>query len=153
MFVVPTKNLKQECEVEAITINQFLGVGVGEEDRTTAYDHSDYNVIVFDEIYFHNLYFLAKILNFVNTTDKMVVATGDEHQLESVADITNTKDYETYINQCIFRIFPKYIYLKECKRLKTEDDKVKLSNIYDDIFVNKLPKKEIIENISHILKT
>lgn len=145
LFVVPTNNLKQECEVEAITINQFFGVGVGEEDRTTAYDHSEYHVIVFDEIYFHNLYFLAKILNFVNTTDKMVVATGDEHQLESVADITNTKDYETYINHCIFKIFPKYIYLKECKRLKTEEDKIKLSSIYDDIFVNKLPKKEIIE--------
>ena len=37
------------------------------------------------------------------------------------------------------------IVLKECKRLKTQEDKDKLSNVKTDIFVNKLPFKEIVE--------
>ena len=34
--------------------------------------------------------------------------------------------------------------LKECKRLSNTDDKIKLKNIYNDIFIYKLPIKTII---------
>ena len=143
MCVVSTNNLQQESEGDAMTINKFFGISVGDE-KMKAFDYSDCDVIVFDEIYFHNIYFLARILEFVKTTDKIIVATGDENQLESVADITNTHDYDEYINHCIFQIFPKYIYLKECKRIKTEEGKKKLSNIYNDIFVNKIQDKRYL---------
>ena len=43
-----------------------------------------------------------------------------------------------------FQIFPKYIFLKECKRIKTEEGKKKLSNIYDDIFVNKIQDRRYL---------
>ena len=48
-------------------------------------------------------------------------------------------------------MFKNEIFLKECKRLKSEEDKLKLKNIKDDIFINKLPYKIIIENISILL--
>lgn len=35
--------------------------------------------------------------------------------------------------------------LKECKRLHTQEDKDKLMNIKNDIFVNKLSTKQLIE--------
>ena len=37
------------------------------------------------------------------------------------------------------------MYLKECKRLKTKEDKEKLSNMYADIFENTVKPKELIE--------
>ena len=53
LFVVPTNNLKQECGVEAMTINKFFGISYGDE-RLEKFDYSNFDVIVFDEIYFHN---------------------------------------------------------------------------------------------------
>ena len=49
------------------------------------------------------------------------------------------------MNSCINQIFKYGIYLKECKRLKTKEDKKKLSNIYDYIFINNVKPKELIE--------
>ena len=42
-------------------------------------------------------------------------------------------------------MFKYEIFLKECKRLKSEEDKLKLKNIKNDIFVYKLPYKSIVE--------
>ena len=42
-------------------------------------------------------------------------------------------------------MFKYEIFLKECKRLKSEEDKLKLKNIKNDFFVNKLPYKSRIE--------
>jgi len=50
------------------------------------------------------------------------------------------------MNQCINMIFPNEIYLKENKRLKTQEDKTKLENIYDDIFYSSLTIPEMIKN-------
>jgi hypothetical protein len=44
-------------------------------------------------------------------------------------------------------IFTNSILLKECKRLKTKEDKEKHKQCNTDILVNKLPfKKKVIEN-------
>ena len=50
-----------------------------------------------------------------------------------------------YANNCINKICKYHIYLRECKRLKGQEDKDKLSNIYDDIFINKVKTKDLIE--------
>ena len=46
---MPTNNLKQECEAEAMTINKFFGISYGDE-KLEKCDYSDIDVIVFDEI-------------------------------------------------------------------------------------------------------
>ena len=66
------------------------------------------------------------------------MATGDINQLESIESVSNVKNYDEYMSQCISMIFPSEIYLKENKRLKTQEDKTKLENIYDDIFYSSL---------------
>ena len=145
LFVTPTNNLNQECGVEAATINTFFSIQVGEE-KLKDFDHSFFDVIVFDEIYFNSIPVLARIKTFVEKNpDKIIVATGDEHQLQGVVDITNTQDYRTYLDSCIKQIFKHYIYLEECKRLTNEEDRIKLKSIYHDIFKTDMTIKQIIE--------
>ena len=48
-------------------------------------DASQFDVIVFDEIYFVDICKLSKIKNFVdNNKDKIIIATGDTSQLEPI---------------------------------------------------------------------
>ena len=51
--------------------------------------------------------------------------------------ITNTQDYETYVDDVSDYIFPYGILLKGCKWLKSQEDTNKLYNIKHDIFVKK----------------
>ena len=139
VFVCPTNRLLQEFEGEAMTVNKFFGISFGDA-YVEPFDYSDYDVIVFDEIYFSGLSVYWKIKRFVeqNKDSKIIVATGDCKQLKSVQPITNTKDYEPYVDSIIDNIFEHHILLKECKRLHTDEDKDKLHNIKHDIFVNKI---------------
>ena len=81
-----------------------------------------------------------KIKDFVekNKDSKITIARGDCKQLKSVQPITNTKDYEPYVDSTTDNIFEHHILLKACKRLHTDEDREKLHNIKQDIFVNKI---------------
>ena len=149
LFIVPTNNLSQECGVEALTVNKFFGFGVKDE-RMKEFDYSDYDVLVFDEIYFNSIPTLVKIKELVDTNkDKIIIATGDTNQLPSVSEVSNTKDYQTYMDDCINQIFKYYIELKICKRLNTDEDRLKLENMYHDILKTDMPFTEIIEKYSY----
>ena len=131
LFVVPTNNLKQECGAEAKTINKFFGISYGDE-RLEKCDYSDIDVIVFDEIYFHNVGKWALIWDFCkNNPDKIVLATGDTKQLKNPERVSNTISFEKYADHCIDLIFKNNIMLYECKRLKTEEDRNKLKILRD----------------------
>ena len=73
------------------------------------------------------------------------MATGDVSQLEPINALTNTQDYDTYADQCINNIFPYEIYLLENERLKKPEDKIKLENIRQDLFINNLSTTQIIK--------
>ena len=110
------------------------------------FDHSDYNIIAFDEIYFSSVRMLAKIRRFcLEHTEKIVVATGDTSQLPPVSLYTNTREYADYADECINTIFPYEIYLKENKRLKTKEDRGKLEQIYNDIFNPNVSLKKTVK--------
>ena len=146
VFVCPTNRLLQEFQGEAMTINKFFGISFGDA-KLEPCDYSEFDVIVFDEIYFTNPNVYWRIKQFVeqNKRDKIIIATGDCKQLRSIQPITNTQDYETYVDGVIDNIFEYNILLKECKRLKTQEDKDKLYNIKQDIFVNKISTDELIK--------
>ena len=146
VFICPTNRLLQEFEGEAMTINKFFGISFG-DSKPEPFDFSDYDVIVFDEIYFSNLNVYWRIKQFVehNKRDKIIIATGNCKQLKSIQPITNTQDYETYVDGVIDHIFEYNILLKECKRLKSQEDRDKLYNIKHDIFVNKLSVHELVK--------
>jgi len=149
IFVCPTNRLLQEFEGDALTLNKFFGISFGDV-KLEPFDYSGYDVIVFDEIYFSSLSTYWRIKQFVedNKHNKIVIATGDTKQLKLSQPLTNIQEYEVYADHIINNIFTNSILLKECKRLKTQEDKDKLSNVKTDIFVNKLPFKEIIKKYS-----
>ena len=146
IFICPTNKLLQAFEGEAMTINKFFGINYGDA-KLEPFDFTEFDVVVFDEIYFSNLNIYWRIKQFVeqNKHNKIIIATGDTKQLKPVQEITNTQDYELYTDNIIDTIFTHNIILNECKRLNTQEDKDKLKNIEYDIFINKLPIKTIME--------
>ena len=64
MFVTPTNKFLQEFEGEALTVNIFFGISVG-ATKLEPYDYSDYDVVVFDEIYFSSRNTYWRIKQFV----------------------------------------------------------------------------------------
>ena len=145
LFVCPTNKLVQKYGKEAVTVNKFFSIAVGDE-KLEKFDYSGYDVIVFDEIYFNGLRVLNRIREFVeNNQDKIIVATGDGKQLKPVSELTNLQEHEEYADNCVDKIFKYNIYLKVCKRLKKEEDRKKLENIYIDIFENNIKVRELVE--------
>ena len=129
----------------------FFGISFGDV-KLEPFDYSGYDVIVFDEVYFSSSSTYWRIKQFVEETksNKIIVAT-DTKQLKPIQPLTNIQEYEVYADHIINNIFTNSILLKECKRLKTKEDKEKLSNVKTDIPVNKLPlKKKVIEKIFQI---
>jgi len=89
-------------------------------------------------VIFSSLSTYWRIRQFVeqNKHDKIIIATGDTKQLKPIQPPTNIQDYETYADQIIDNIFKNNILLRICKRLETQEDKDKLSNIKKYIFIN-----------------
>ena len=74
LFVVPQNMLKQEIECEAVTLNSFFGIAMNNESKMPKYDHSEFDVIVFDEIYMTSPFILNKIWQFRKEhTEKIVI--------------------------------------------------------------------------------
>ena len=146
VFVCPTNKLLQAFEGEAMTLNKFFGINFADA-KLEPFDHSGYDVVVFDEIYFSSLSTYWRIKQFTeeNKNRKILIAIGDTKQLKPVQEVTNTQDYETFTDGIIDNIFEYNIMLKECKRLHTQGDKDRLKNIKDDILVNRLSVFEIID--------
>ena len=95
LFVSPTNVLCNELfkdhKVKAITINDFFGFGVNEENSfIKQFDSTDYDCIIFDEVYFYNISNLMKIYNYIqNNNAKIILGAGDVEQLEAVEQIRN----------------------------------------------------------------
>jgi hypothetical protein len=99
------------------------------------FDDSNFQAIVFDEIYLNDLKFLTKIKHYSdNNPQKLVMATGDTLQNEPIAPLSTQFDHDDYANHIMSIIFPNEIFLQENKRLDNEADKKKLSKFKEDIF-------------------
>ena len=146
LFVSPNNKQKQETEADAITLNKFCSTPIEAGERLPTFDHSDYNCIGFDELGMAGNYILNRVREFKDRhPEKIIIGTADGKQVNPIADLINTQDHETYLNNCLNQIFTYTIYLKISKRLKTEEDKIKLNDVYNDIWKNKLPIKEIVK--------
>ena len=145
LFVVPHNRLSQEIEGKATTLNMFFSIPVNKGDDLPCFDHSDYNVIFFDEIFMSNIYIYNKISEFVkNNPDKIIIGAGDTKQLPPINDLTNTQPHDQYADQCIDKIFKYSMYLKICKRVG-EEDRIKLDEMYNDFWERNMPLKDFIE--------
>ena len=153
LFVVPTNRLLQEKGVAATTYNKFFSIAVHEDvgEKLPQFDYSNYDIIVFDEIYMSSLYVLDKVRSFIkSSTEKIVVATGDVEQLQGVEVMTNCQNPATYIDNCLDIIFKYNIFLTVCKRVGAKDseegerNREIIDNMYKDFWEKNLPFEEII---------
>ena len=151
LFVVPQNMLKQEIECEAVTVNTFFSIPVDKGDDLPKFDYSDFQCIVFDEIYMSSPYILNKIRVFANNNpDIVIIGAGDVKQLPPIEPFTNTQNAGEYIDKCIDIIFEYNIFLKICKRVGGKDteegerNRKKLNEIYDDFWVKKMAVEEWI---------
>ena len=60
LFACPTNELMRNYK-NGITINKLFGMGISDDEKLKAFDTSEFNVIVFDEIYLHDIRKLSKI--------------------------------------------------------------------------------------------
>ena len=152
LFVVPQNNLSQNIQDDAVTTNKFFSIPVGDGDKLPEFDHSQYNAIVFDEIYMNGLRVLNCIRGFVNNNpDKIIIGAGDVKQLPPVCDdLTNTRSAGEYSDECIDQIFKNNILLKVCKRLGPKDDpkanknREILDSMCDDMWIHRIPLEEFV---------
>ena len=140
LFVVPHNRLSQEIEGEATTLNMFFSIPVNKGDDLPCFDHSDFNVIFFDEIFMSNIYIYNKIREFVkNNPNKIIIGAGDTKQLPPINDLTNTQPHDQYADQCIDKFFKYSIYLKISKRVSDDEQRKKLEDAYNDMWINEMP--------------
>ena len=157
LFVSPTnvlcKELTKSYDIKAVSLNKFFGFKIdGDTDKFNKFDSSSYDCIIFDEIYFYSVCNLSKVYNYIkNNKNKIILATGDVDQLEPIEDINNVKNYDEYKTECINKIFKYEIFLKENKRLSTDEDKEKLKNLKHDILKTDISVLNIINKYN--LKT
>ena len=146
LFVVPHNRLSQEIEGEATTYNMFFRIPVHKGDDLPEFDHSDFNVIFFDEIYMTNRHIYKKVLHFKyqHEGSKIIIGAGDCNQLPPIQDLTNTQPHDKYADQCMDKIFKYNIYLKICKRVGEKDRPV-LEEMWNDFWIHKLPLRDIIK--------
>jgi hypothetical protein len=77
LFTCPIHKLVQTYEVASdkiisATIHKLFNIRVGEE-RIKAFDYTDYNVCIVDEIYFNDMQVLNRIKSFIDiTTEKYI---------------------------------------------------------------------------------
>ena len=136
LFVCPTNELMRNYK-NGITINKLFGMGISDDEKLKAFDTSEFNVIVFDEIYLHDIRKLSKIKKFcLNNPNKIIIATGDTCQIEPITELSNQKDYDIYANECVNNIFNVDVILKIPKRIKGEEQIKFIANLRIDIFSN-----------------
>ncbi len=76
--------------------------------------------------------------------DKIILATGDTNQFETIDLVSNQLDCESYMDHCIDTIFPNH--LNENKRLKTQADKNTIKKFKADIFNEDIPVSRTVKN-------
>ena len=146
LFVVPHNRLSQEIEGKATTLNMFFSIPVHKGDDLPCFDHSAFNVIFFDEIFMSNIYMYNKIREFVkNNPDKIIIGAGDTKQLQPINDLTNTQPHDQYADQCIDKIFKYSMYLKISKRVSDDEQRKKLEDAYNDMWVKEMPVDKWVE--------
>lgn len=154
LIVCPFNTLCQELQTkgfDCITLNKLLGLRMDNEIKLSPimYDVSQYKMICFDEIYLYNIENLKRIDEYMNMhKDIKFLATGDPEQNEPIGLIkgnNNTKSDIEYLNYCINIMFKQQIVLKQNKRLKNEEDKIKLIKLRQDIFNLDIPIVNIIK--------
>lgn len=121
LFVINNNNLGLEISKDGftyITPHLLLNLEIEGQDKSAnkyvkKIDLEEYDVIVFEEIFFNDLNILLKLYELMqNNKDKIFLANGDSDQLECKEDVIDSDKKAEFINI----MFPNYIELEIIKR-------------------------------------
>jgi hypothetical protein len=149
LFICPWNSLCFKLKgdgYEAETLDKVIGLRFdgGDFKQGKEYDVSEYEIIVFEEIFLYDTFKLHKIKEFMEKHRKIrFYANGDENQNKPIEtlSISNKKDY---YNNIVSSMFPKYITFHENKRCKNIEDAKKMKEI-TSIIRNAKTKKEAVD--------
>jgi hypothetical protein len=133
--------------VDAYTVDSFFGLSIGDEKHRVV-KASNYDVILFDEIFSYNTRHLAHVAQLLrDTKDVKIYATGDPLQNACIENITANK--ESYYVDIINGLFPKQLNLKHSKRLENKADETTLLNMKSFIFdnFNTMPREAFVSSL------
>ena len=137
LFVCPTNKLLLDFKLngfDAMTLDKLMRVGAAE-----------YEMIVFDEIYFHSIGKLMFIKKFVKeNAGKIFGCTGDDNQLEPIEFGYNNYSFREYYDFCLKQVFGSKIHLTIPKRVQG-DDRQLIKDMYEDLFEKKMNVKAFVK--------
>ena len=107
-----------------------------EEETFTPFDVSEYDVILFEEIYFYPVFQLEWIRDFMASHPKKIfIANGDPAQNEPV-DQKLFVDFDTYYDKIMRQMFPRRLDLQIPKRYSSKD-REKMTRLYDELLLER----------------
>jgi hypothetical protein len=119
---------------------------------------SDFEAIVFDEIFFHAVPKLARIGVFMrkherlrDLTPRKFYATGDPFQNPPI-EVLGVADARTYYMDAVSTLFPYQLVLRECKRVKNADQQQRLEAIKERLFTLKHSPSAVIRSFAKPIK-
>jgi hypothetical protein len=145
LFITPYNALcfaLQKNGLTAITRDKLMGeIFDGNSNiHREPYNVSDYEAIVFDEIFLYRVEDLQKINRYMLSHKHITfLATGDGFQNKPICENNSSVNYE----QIIMSMFPNNVLLRKNKRGKTESDRQQFENLSYDVR-NMKDKKEFI---------
>lgn len=146
LFISPYNVLCQEMRsdnYDAKTFAKLFGLFCFDKDMKTkgTLNIDEYKTIVFDEIFLYTPSELKRISQIMNQyPEKNFIATGDSDQREPVG----FKNSE-YLNQALNILFKDQILLSVIKRLESEEDKIKLIGLKEDVLKSNMSIEEICD--------
>lgn len=121
----------------------LLGSGIdnNDYDNNKKYNIDGYEIICIDEIRLYSPQELKLIDRYMKNNPNIIfTSTGDSDQNVPFSyKPNNIINMDHYIDNCIKIMFNNSIKLKINKRLKTDEDKLKLYNLKKDILDNNIP--------------
>ena len=113
LFVCPTNVLCIKYGVNGITLNKFFGLGMTETSKMARFNDFAYDTIVFDEVFFYSVRKLGMIKRYCDEhPEKIVLATGDTNQLETIDVVSNQLNPDDYTNYCLNSIFKNLMFFQ-----------------------------------------
>ena len=136
LSVVPHNRLSPEIDGDAVSFNMFFEIP---GDELPPFDHSEFDIIFFDEVFMSHEYIYSTTIRCVkDNPNKVTIGAGDTKQLPPINDLTNTQQRYLFADMCIDRVCKHNIYLKVCKRI-VEKDRIKLDLLFHDFWIHELP--------------
>ena len=104
LCVCPSNVLAQKyCTQDlksGVTLNELFGIGLSDNTKIEKFDDSNFDVIVFDEIYMASISMLKRIKHYVEKHEnKIIIATGDTEQNEAIDIVSSELDVDEYMNR------------------------------------------------------